>query len=557
EKKDFYRLDFWEYYHWIYAWEDQVEEEVPKRFFHLEFSPDSRLLVASRSHHFRASYTVDFIAVAGTDDTLLALDLTTVKPINVAAGLKKLARRPFLFLDANRILAMSPEKLEAGGVFSFPDGKRLARFPIAGRELQRTLNPNYVIIKPMADAKLGIFNLSTSAIVGKLDKPDAAIWNNLEVHESVNGSVVLSEITYDEKSAELQTKTIGTVEVPVGSIGRPEAADISDNLEWLAVSSKTRGAMWNLKTGDRKMYVRGFRGAVIADSGNWIGDFPDYETIKHSLVVLNPKTNEANNLREMPEKGAKQFRRFLLVRAKMKPDEKAAKTSVNKSESEREAEAEKSLAQNVRFELNDLLSNKTVWSAEFPKEAPLFFFDEFSGRLILYWKLDNDRARAQLKDDPALATRARELGNKDDDYLVKIVDCYVGKTIGTLLLETGKGSFGIQAGFSEGDWLVLRDDENRVLAYSIKDGTLHHRFFGSNAAINLLKNQIAVENYPGEITFYDLSTGDSRSRVSFPNRAAFMRYSLDGKQLFVLSGEQTAYLFDVAKLQAKPVAAAQ
>src|SRR6185295_11775233 len=107
---------------------------------------------------------------------------------------------------------------------------------------------------------------------------DAAIWTNLMVQESINGNVVLSEITYDEKDAQLHAKTLGTVEVPVGSLGRPEAADISDNLQWLAVSSKSRGAVWNLGTGDRKMHVRGFRGALVANTGNWIGDFPKFES---------------------------------------------------------------------------------------------------------------------------------------------------------------------------------------------------------------------------------------------------------------------------------------
>ena len=51
------------------------------------------------------------------------------------------------------------------------------------------------------------------------------------------------------------------------------------------------------------------------------------------------------------------------------------------------------------------------------------------------------------------------------------------------------------------NWLVLHDDNNRVLIYSIKDGELRHRFFGANAAMNPSRNQVIVENYPGELTF--------------------------------------------------------
>jgi hypothetical protein len=119
------------------------------------------------------------------------------------------------------------------------------------------------------------------------------------------------------------------------------------------------------------------------------------------------------------------------------------------------------------------------------------------------------------------------------------------------LLETGKGSFDIESGFSEGNWLVLRDNNNRVLVYSISDGELRHRFFGAKAAMNPSSNQLIVENYPGELTLYDLATGNSQARLRFKTGAAFVRFSLDGKKLFVLTAGQVSYAFDLARLVAK------
>jgi len=211
-------------------------------------------------------------------------------------------------------------------------------------------------------------------------------------------------------------------------------------------------------------------------------------------------------------------------------------------------EPAESLGREVRFELRNIVDDKVVWSRDFPKEAPRFFFDEFSGRVILYWNLGSDAGKARLKEDPALAARSKEMGNKDDDYLVEVLDGFAGKTVGTLLLETGKGSFDIEAGLSEGDWLVLHDTNNRVLAYSIKGGDLRHRFFGANAAINPTRNQMVVENYPGELTVYDLGSGENLRRLVFGADAAFVRFSLDGKRLFVLTAEQIAYAFAVDQL---------
>jgi hypothetical protein len=302
------------------------------------------------------------------------------------------------------------------------------------------------------------------------------------------------------------------------------------------------------------MHVRGFRGAIVAANGTAIGDFPPYSPANHSLVYMNATTNEANQLREIPEKGARQYGRFVMLRRSLKEKEpekgKDSKDAELPAPIPGELASDDSLDSDVRFELHDDVNDKLVWSREFKKEAPEFFFDEFSGRLIFYWDLGSEAGKTRLKEEPALAERARQMGNKNDDYLVEVYDAFASKSIGVLLLETGQGSFDIQSGFSEGNWLVLHDDNNRVLIYAIKEGELRHRFFGANAAMNPSRQQVIVENYPGELTLYDLATGNSQARLRFKNGAAFVRFSLDGKRLLVLTAGQIAYAFDTDKMSA-------
>jgi hypothetical protein len=202
--------------------------------------------------------------------------------------------------------------------------------------------------------------------------------------------------------------------------------------------------------------------------------------------------------------------------------------------------------------LRDLISDAVVWTRDFAGEAPNYYFDKFSGRLIFYWTLGSGAGKARLKNDPALAARAQKMGNKDDDYLLEIVDAFAKNTVGTILLETGKGSFEINDAYSEGNWLVLHDSTNRVLALTLNDGELKQRFFGSTAAINPSRNQIAVENYPGELSIYNLTSGDLDSRLTLGGSVTFIRFSLDGKRLFALTGQQVAYSFDVDKIAGKP-----
>src|SRR6266516_2010449 len=150
EKKDFYKLSVFELISWIAA--RAVEEDTARtRFFNIQFSPDSRLLAVSRSNKFRFRFRVNVMSVAESEDTLLALDLSTLKPLSVGGELKKVTTRPFVFLDANRILGMSSQKLEDSGIFSFTEGKRIARFALGAEELKKTANPNYVVMKPLAN----------------------------------------------------------------------------------------------------------------------------------------------------------------------------------------------------------------------------------------------------------------------------------------------------------------------------------------------------------------------------------------------------------------------
>ena len=551
EKPDFYRLTFWELLGWINA-EAQDDDRPGSKFFHLRFSPDSRYLVATRTNRFRYRFTFNFVTADKTEDTVLGLDLSTLKPVSTGGELKKVTRRPFIFVAPDKILGMMPTTVEDAGIFSFPQGKRLSKFPLSADELKLTGNPNYVIVKPLANAMTGVFDLTKGSLVNGMNKADATLWNDLMFFELASGSVRVAKVEYDPTDKYFKSTPIGTVEIPVGSMRRLSAANVSDNMEWLAISTKTRGAIWDLTSGERKMHVRGFRGAIIAPNGKAIGDFPPYAPATHSLVFLNAPTNEVSPLREIPEKGARQYGRFVMLRQSLKePKEKESKEKEGDKPpiaAPGEFSDEKSLTREVRFELRDVINDKLVWSREFPKQAPKFFFDDYSGRLIFYWKLRSEEGKARLKDEPALAERARQLGNKDDDYIVEVYDAFAAKSVGVLLLETGQGSFDIESGFSEGNWLVLHDDNNRVLIYSIKEGELRHRFFGANAAMNPSRQQVIVENYPGELTLYDLATGNPQSRLRFKTGAAFVRFSLDGKKLLVLTSGQIAYAFDTERL---------
>jgi len=541
EKKEFYRLSAFEFFSWLLS---DKGGDRRTNFFRIEYSPDSRYVMFSRSERFRFRIRIDGLTAAGSENTALALDLTTLKPADIGGDVKKISSRPYLFLDSGKILGMPSNKKEDAGVFSFPNGKRMQKFDLLAHDIKRTSNPDIIIIKPLSNMRMGVYDMSKRVIASALDKADATAWNNLLAYESVSGKILLREAHYNEAEKKLDVKDIGSIDIPVSSISNLDAAEVSDSFKWLLFSSKTRGGLWNLETGERKFYVRGFNGGLVADDGGALGDFPRQGEMQHSLVLLNPNNNTINPYRPLPERGAKQYGRFVLLRRSLKDKSEGSGPPAPDDDDEESF----SLRQEVRFELRDIIKDKVIWSGEFPKEAPEYSFDDFSGRLVFYWNLGSEAGKAKLKANAELQAKAQALGNKDDDYLVEIIDAFAQKPVSMFLLETGKGSFDVGEGLSEGDWLVLRDSEGRVLVYSIKDGELRHRFFGKTAAISPARNQIAVENFPGEVSLYNLDTGDRHANFVINGSAAFVRFNLQSNKLFVLSDTQSAYVFDLTKL---------
>jgi hypothetical protein len=552
EKPKFYPLTSLEYFTWLIRRPSDSEFDVG--FFRVAFSPDSRYVMFSRSNKYRFRIRVNGLVAVESENTAMAVDLTTMKPVDIGGDLKKIASRPFVFLDSERVMGMPQAKVEAGGIFSFPAGKRIQKLEFGGEEMKRTGTGEFVTIKPLANARLGVFDVSRNAVVAALDKAAAATHGNVIALESVSGKILLREMTYNEGEKRIDTKDLLTVDLPVASIGGMRAAEVSDDFAWMVMSSKTRGGIWNLATGERTVFTRGFNSGVIDSNGISVADFPKYQNNAHALALLNSKTGQAAPIRELPDYGARQYGRFILTRRSIKEKESAkpAGEAAPFPLSEEE-EAERKLQREVVFELKDWLEDKVVWTREFPTSVPRYAFDDFSGRLIFYWRLSTDEGKAKLKENPQLKAQADALGNRESDYLIEVVDAFEQKTIGTLLLETGRGSFSVRStGKSEGDWLMLNDSEGRVLTYSLKTGELRHRFFGSNAALNPRRHQIAVENFPGELTLYDLATGDPLANYRVKGDIVFLRFSLQGNKLFLFSDSQAAYAVDLDKIVTKP-----
>jgi hypothetical protein len=283
----------------------------------------------------------------------------------VGGDLKKVASRAYAFLDSGSVLGMPSYKPSEAGVFAFPSGKRLKKFEFGGNYIGRTENPDLVIVKPISNAKLGVFDVKRGAIIGGLDKDDATFYGSLAAYEAIDGSVILREANYDEGAKRLDLRDVGSVEIPVSPIHGLAASDVSDDFGWLLLSSKTRGGLWSLKTGERRVYVRGFKGAVTANDGGGVGDFPKLGDTPHTLVLVNGANGDANPIRELPEKGARQYGRFVLLRTSLKAKSEKEKQLTALLNPAARNDDDFGLRREVRFELKDIVRDKVIWTRDF------------------------------------------------------------------------------------------------------------------------------------------------------------------------------------------------
>ena len=177
EKQKFYELSYFEFITWIFA--EKHESDFDVSFFRIKFSPDSRYALFSRSNKYRFRFRVNGMVEDSSENSALALDLTVMKPVGIGGDIKKIAARPYDFVDNDHLLGSTEAKLDGGGLFTFPEGKRLQKLQLGGEEIKRTANSNFAVIKPLVDADTGIYDIKRNAIVAAMKKKDMTIFDDV------------------------------------------------------------------------------------------------------------------------------------------------------------------------------------------------------------------------------------------------------------------------------------------------------------------------------------------------------------------------------------------
>jgi hypothetical protein len=363
------------------------------------------------------------------------------------------------------------------------------------------------------------------------------------VSERRNGELGL----YGVGKNDMQAKVV----LPRNLLGRLRAATLSADMKWLAVSERARGAVWDLTKGERVFHVRGFRGGHFTEDGSLYVDFPEFEGYKRTIGRLDLAQRNAASSSALEETRATQYGSFVVTvkpakeRGGPHPDFPKDVSVVVITNSIKDYVG---YQQNVILEVRDVRTSSLLWSKPFPKEAPQVWMDPQDQAMALSWPISSEEAKAKIKGDAALSKQLAAMNEKEGDYFLQAHDARTGRVMGRLLIETGKGSFRISHVTVAGDWVVISDTQNRILVYSLSSGERKGKVFGSSATVDQAGKLLCVENEGGQLTIYDLASMEKRDQFVFSTPLALAQFSPEGKSLFVLTADQTAYVLDVSAL---------
>src|SRR6185312_7866282 len=180
-------------------------------------------------------------------------DLSRKLECSLPSAVRDVAKRHFAFIGPDRIVGVNTFTPEKSWVVRFPSGERLKQIPLSNTIfLQPATHGDYVLVGPLKEKPLGILGLGDNKLFS-LDRETADMYDGTVLHEMDNGTVALTNVVEQKPGPKIQLKQ--------ARLGGIRAVAVSDDFQWLAVSTHTRGAVWDLTHNVRVDYVRGFEAA--------------------------------------------------------------------------------------------------------------------------------------------------------------------------------------------------------------------------------------------------------------------------------------------------------
>lgn len=494
EKKDFYTLGLRDFFS-LFA---LAVGKGRFNLLHMEFSPDAHYFAVSRY------------------ETVMAWDLRNHSPVKLSGDVKDSMTGGFVFEGPDRIVGINENSPKKSGVEMFPDGPAGLRIPMRGLSLAAPAHGDVVIVRPAGDYAVGVVDIKTGKEPVASKMPALDVYDDVYARPQPDGSVGIFALSTGH--------LVSRAELSGHLIGWLRSAEVSPDLKWFAASGDSHGGVWNLESRERVFSGRSFQSCYFSADDTMYADFPAYLKEKRVFGALDPVHKQTPHWKELGDEQAWKAGQYIGY-------EKEEKGKWNGP---------------VDLEVHDAATDSTLWTRHFTHGSPSIWMPPWGHRMTMSFPLSSDEAKGRMKEDPQLAGQAKGIGSKELSNLIEVIDPQSGSIKGEFGVDTGKGSFQVRQALAAGEWVVLTDNENRVLVYSL-DGKLVGRVFGTRPAPDDSSGTVAVESDSRTLVIYDIATLDKREELKFSTPLAFYQIVDRGTKLFALSEDQTAYLLSLVK----------
>jgi WD40 repeat protein len=204
----------------------------------------------------------------------------------------------------------------------------------------------------------------------------------------------------------------------------------------------------------------------------------------------------------------------------------------------------KSNLRNQALEALDSTSDKPLWSHTFPKQGPEVFMSASTGRIVFLWTGKSDGEREEIARSPELFKRWKDTNISEGDVFAEAINGRDGAILGGIVIRTGKYSFTPEYAVSAGDAMVVTDNRNRVLFYSLETGQRKASWFGSRPRLSRDAQRLCIATGPGRLAIYDMHSLKQTSWFSFSAPVVSHTFSADGTKVLALTNDQTIFVLD-------------
>jgi hypothetical protein len=301
----------------------------------------------------------------------------------------------------------------------------------------------------------------------------------------------------------------------------------------LSISGRTRGATWNLVTGQRAFLLRPFAGAWIDSSNQLYASYPKFRGADPAMGRFDLEKREGHTLDfELPEHA---WQNGDLV-IQYKPLGK-----------------NKGTLRNAALEIHSMKDNALLWSHNYPQETPACWTTVDDRAMILAWDLNSPGARNEIKALPALAPQIAALKDKKKGLLLEIVDKHTGQHLHELVVperDLSEGWSDTRRGMPVGDFVLVRGELDNTAIYRATDASRIGEVFGSPIAVNSDLHLFCARNRANEVVVYDAATAKEQFHYNFDAAVRLAVFQPATKGLLILTADQKVHTMALGTTEA-------